>query len=303
MKFEIKNFGLYGREGSTISADFLNLVAIDYSCRKYNWEIKPHFHSNLYQFFFIESGSGTLIINEKAKKFSGQNLIIMPENNLHVFQFSDDIKGFTLSVSSAIIDKITSHDKELLFEINRVRLLNMNNNCEEFNDAMDSIKRMNKELSLQADKEALFLETLLLLLLIKIFRMTIEPEKEYVASTRELAYYKDFMKIIKHEVPTNKSIDDFTKDLGISKTHLNRICQTIAGESTKQVISNYLINESMVLMTHTDMTISEIAYQLAFKDVSYFCRFYKKQTGISPAKFREKNYPLEQPQNLIALNY
>jgi AraC family transcriptional activator of pobA len=303
MKFEIKNFGLYGREQSTVSADFLNLVAIDYSCRKYNWEIKPHFHSNLYQFFFIESGSGTLIINEKSKKFSGQNLIIMPENNLHGFQFSDDIKGYTLSVSSAIIDKITNHDKELLFEINRVRLLNMNNYAEEFTDVMDSIRRMLKELSLQAEKEALFLETLLLLLLIKIFRLMIESEKEYVASTRELAYYKEFMKMIKNVVPTNKSIDDFTKDLGISKTHLNRVCQTIAGESTKQVISKYLINESMVLMTHTDMTISQIAYQLEFKDVSYFCRFYKKQTGISPAKFREKNQNIEQPQHAVALNY
>jgi len=147
MKFEIKNFGLYGREQSTIAADFLNLVAIDYSCRKYNWEIKPHFHGNLYQFFFIESGSGTLIINEKMKKFSGQNIIIMPENNLHGFKFSDDIKGYTLSVSSAIIDKITSHDKELLYEISRVRLLNMNNNFDEFNDAMDSIRRMIKELN------------------------------------------------------------------------------------------------------------------------------------------------------------
>lgn len=303
MKFEIKNFGLYGREQSTVAADFLNLVAIDYSCRKYNWEIKPHFHSNLYQFFFIESGSGTLIINEKIKKFSGKNIIIMPENNLHGFKFSDDIKGYTLSVSSAIIDKITSHDKELLYEINRVRLLNMNNNFDEFNDAMDSIRRMIKELNLQADKEALFLETLLLLLLIKIFRMTIESEKEYVASTRELAYYKEFMKMIKKIVPTNKSIDDFTKDLGISKTHLNRVCQTIAGESTKQVISNYLVNEAMILMAHTDMTISEIAYQLEFKDVSYFCRFYKKQTGVSPAKFREKNQHLEQNQHVVALNY
>jgi AraC family transcriptional regulator, transcriptional activator of pobA len=303
MKVEIKNFGLYGREQSTVSADFLNLVAIDYSCRKYNWEIKPHFHGNLYQFFFIESGSGTLIINEKSKKFSGLNIIIMPENNLHGFQFNDDIKGYTLSVSSAIIDKIMNKDEELLYEINRVRLLNMNNYTDEFNDVMDSVRRMNKEFTLKAEKESLFLETLLLLLIIKVFRMTIETEKEYVASTRELAYYKDFMKMIKHGVPTNKNIDDFTKDLGISKTHLNRVCQTIAGESTKQVISKYLINESMVLMAHTDMTISEIAYQLEFKDVSYFCRFYKKQTGVSPAKFREKNSNIAQLDNSVALNY
>ncbi len=302
-KTEIKNFGLYGREDSTVSADFINLVAIDSSCRKHNWVIKPHFHSKLYQFFFIESGSGTLIFNERSKHFSGTNLIIMPENTLHGFQFSEDVKGFTLTVSSHIIDTITHQDKDLLYEISRVRLINMNDSWEEFNDIMDSVRRMNKEFSLQEVKTHQFLELLLSLLLIKIYRLMIEVEKDYAISTRELSYYKEFMKMIKTIVPTNKNIDDFTTSLGISKTHLNRVCQAISGESTKQVISKYLIKESMVLMAHTDMTVSEIAYQLEFKDVSYFCRFFKKQTGVSPAKFREANLHIEQSSNSIALNY
>jgi AraC family transcriptional activator of pobA len=303
MKAAIKNFGLYGREESTVSADFINLVSIDSSCRKHNWVIKPHFHSNLYQFFFIESGSGSFIVNEKSKYFSGINMIIIPENNLHGFQFSEDIKGYTLSVSSHIIDKIINNDKDLVFQINRVRLINLNNNFEEFNDIMDSIRRMLKEFTLQAEKESQFLETLLLLLIIKMYRMTIESEKEFVASSRELVYYREFIKMIKNVVPTNRNINDFTTAIGISKTHLNRVCQAIAGISTKEVISKYLINESMVLMAHTDMTISEIAYQLEFKDVSYFCRFFKKQAGISPARFRDGNHQIEQFGNTVALNY
>jgi AraC family transcriptional regulator, transcriptional activator of pobA len=303
MKTEIKNFGLYGREESTITSDFVNLVSIDSSCRKHNWEIKPHFHTNLYQFFFIESGSGTLIINQKTKAFSGINLIIMPENNLHGFQFSDDIKGYTLSVSSHIIDKIINNDKELMFQINRVRLINLNNNFTEFNDIMESVRRMLLEFTLQAEKETLFLETLLLLLVIKIYRMTIVSEKEFTASSRELSYYKEFMKLIKKVVPTNRNIEYFTKTLGISKTHLNRVCQTITGKSTKEVINKYLINEAMIMMAHSDMTISEIAHQLDFKDISYFCRFFKKQTGTSPAKMRDDTHHLEQSTNVIMLNY
>jgi AraC family transcriptional activator of pobA len=303
MKTAIKNFGLYGREESTIAADFINLVSIDSSCRKHNWVIKPHFHSNLYQFFFIESGSGSFIFNEKSKSFSGINMIIIPENNLHGFQFSEDIKGYTLSVSSHVIDKIINNDKDLVFQINRVRLINLNNNFEEFNDIMDSIRRMLKEFMLQAEKENQFLETLLLLLIIKMYRMTIESEKEFVASSRELSYYKEFIKMVKNTVPTNRSINDFTSSLGISKTHLNRVCQAIAGISTKEVISKYLINESMVLMAHTDMTISEIAYQLEFKDVSYFCRFFKKQVGYSPAQYRGENLTNDILENRVTLNY
>jgi AraC family transcriptional regulator, transcriptional activator of pobA len=303
MNTELKNFGLYGREASTVAPDFLNLVSIDSSCRKHNWQIKPHFHSKLYQFFFIESGSGICIFNEKSRRFSGMNIIIVPENNLHGFEFNEDIKGWTLSVSSQIMEKLTKNDKDIIFEFSKARVLNMNDDFEVFNDAMDSIRRMIKELTLQDVKTPQFLETLLYLLLIKIFRIKMEFEKDYIVSTRELVYYKEFMKNIKTKIPTNRNIDDYTKELGISKTHLNRVCQTIAGESTKQVIGRYLTNEAMVLLAHSELTISEIANQLEFKDVSYFCRFFKKQANASPAKYREENLNIEHSKNNIALNY
>jgi AraC family transcriptional regulator, transcriptional activator of pobA len=303
MTTELKNFGLYGRDDSSVSSDFLNLVSIDSSCRKHNWQIKPHFHSKLYQFFFIESGSGICTFNEKSRRFSGINIIIVPENNLHGFEFSEDIKGYTLSVSSQIMDNLTKNDRDIILEFSKVKVLNMNDDIDIFNDTMDSIRRMLKEMSLQDAKAAQFLETLLYLLLLKLFRIKIESEKEYVSSTRELSYYKEFMKKIKANVPTNKSIDEYTKELGISKTHLNRVCQSIAGESTKQVIGRFLTNEAMILLAHTDLTISEIAHQLEFKDVSYFCRFFKKQAHLSPAKYRDGNLNIEHNKNTVALNY
>jgi AraC family transcriptional regulator, transcriptional activator of pobA len=59
----------------------------------------------------------------------------------------------------------------------------------------------------------------------------------------------------------------------------------------------------MILLAHTDMTISEIAHQLDFKDVSYFCRFFKKQTNASPARFRDENLNIEHVENTVTLNY
>ncbi len=227
----------------------------------------------------------------------------MPENNLHGFEFSENTVGFTLSVSSHIINKILGSDKELAYEINRVRLINLNSNGTEFESIMTTIQSMVRELSVKEEKMDAALEILISLFIVKVYRLRDKVGKEYVGSSRELGYYKDFMKVIKNGVPTNKSIDEFTRTLGISKTHLNRVCQTIVGDSTKQVIANYLINEAMILLAHTDMTISEIAHQLDFKDVSYFCRFFKKQTNTSPARFRDDNMNLENLENTVTLNY
>jgi AraC family transcriptional regulator, transcriptional activator of pobA len=305
MNNEFKNFGLYGRESWTISPEFFHLVSIDSSCRKHDWVIKPHFHSKLYQFFLIKSGSGTFIFNEKTKPFSGKQLIIMPDNNLHGFQFSEDILGYTLSVASNVIEKVTASDKQLAHELNQVRILNLENHIDDFNDLFTLIQAIDREFLQQDEKIRLTLETLLLLFTIKIFRLNFKfgREKTYIGANKELTYYKSFLKKIKTSIPTNKSIDEFTKDLGISKTHLNRICQSIVGKSTKQVISSYLMNEAMILLTHTNLTISEIAHQLEFKDVSYFCRFFKKQANTSPAKFKEDNLAVDKSVHSVALNY
>lgn len=299
MTSEFKNFGLYGREESTVSPEFIHLVSIDSSCRKHNWLIKPHFHSRLYQFFFIESGSGTFIFGEKARNFSGRTVIIAPENTLHGFQFNENIEGYTLSVSSDMIDRLGEQDRELLIGINKLRLVNLNDSREEFDFLMVTIKSLSRELARCEEKVALFVETLVQLLLIKIFRLHLEAAREYVGSSRDLTYYKEFVRTMRQGVPTNRSIEDFTKAIGISKTHLNRVCQTVTGESTKQVIGRYLANEAMILLTHSDLTISEIAHQLEFKDVSYFCRFFRKQAGIPPARYRTHNGH----QNAVSLNY
>ncbi len=254
---KIKNFGLYGREASTVAPEFVHLVSIGASCRKHNWVIKPHFHSKLYQFFLIEKGSGTFIFNEREKYFDGRALIIMPENNLHGFQFNDDIKGYTLSVSSDIINQIFSRDADLAVEINRVRQLDLNHNKEDFEFLITTIISIQRELANQDEKVILALEKLICLFLIKTFRLRGKIGKEYVGSNRELTYYKDF-------------------------------------------IAEYFANESMILLTHIDMTVSEVAHQLEFKDVSYFCRFFKNQTTLSPAEFRKQN---NNKENNITLNY
>lgn len=84
---------------------------------------------------------------------------------------------------------------------------------------------------------------------------------------------------------------------------MNRVYQTITGESTKQVINKNLTNEAMALLVRSELTISEIAHQLDLKDMSYFCRFFKNQAHISPAKYRVDNLNLEHTKNIDALNY
>jgi len=74
--------------------------------------------------------------------------------------------------------------------------------------------------------------------------------------------------------------------LYITPNHLNALCQDMLGKTAGDLIRDRILLESKRLLTNADMTITEIAYNLNFKDNSYFNRFFKKEVGSTPDEFR-----------------
>jgi AraC-like DNA-binding protein len=79
--------------------------------------------------------------------------------------------------------------------------------------------------------------------------------------------------------------------LCITSNYLNEIVKNTTGVSAKQYIQNRIILEAEKMLTFTNMQISGIANDLGFDDLSYFIRFFRKQTGFTPLKY--KKYSLE----------
>jgi AraC-like DNA-binding protein len=61
------------------------------------------------------------------------------------------------------------------------------------------------------------------------------------------------------------------------------------GKSPSVWIRDRTLLEARRLLTYTDLTISEVAYRLNFRNVSYFVRFYRRLTGISPGAARARS--------------
>jgi two-component system response regulator YesN len=56
--------------------------------------------------------------------------------------------------------------------------------------------------------------------------------------------------------------------------------------STAQYLSHFRINKAKILLSQTNESIKMIAFQVGFKDPNYFCRVFKKETGLAPREFR-----------------
>nr|WP_255555161.1 helix-turn-helix domain-containing protein [Flavobacterium sp. NKUCC04_CG] len=77
--------------------------------------------------------------------------------------------------------------------------------------------------------------------------------------------------------------------LAVSENYLNKCVKRVMGMSTKQWINEIFIRRSQILLQDATKDIAEIAYALNFHSASYFTRFFKKITGITPTAYRINN--------------
>jgi AraC-like DNA-binding protein len=68
---------------------------------------------------------------------------------------------------------------------------------------------------------------------------------------------------------------------------LSRIVSGLYGISAKEYINEKLLREAVRLLKNTTLNQSEIACELGF-DFSWFVKFFRKNMGITPAKYRQQ---------------
>lgn len=89
--------------------------------------------------------------------------------------------------------------------------------------------------------------------------------------------------IIHKGLPTVHSI---CKTLNISVSYLSRVLKVLTGQSTQQHIHDKLIEKAKEKLSTTDLSVSEIAYELGFEHPQSFSKLFKTKTNLSPLEFR-----------------
>ena len=87
----------------------------------------------------------------------------------------------------------------------------------------------------------------------------------------------------------HRNIAYYADILCITPNYLAMIVRKICNETPKQAIDRLITLEMKHLLRNTTLTIEQIADQLHFPDTSYMCRVFRRQTGVSPLKYREKD--------------
>lgn len=86
-------------------------------------------------------------------------------------------------------------------------------------------------------------------------------------------------------IPTVKFLAD---QLNISPSYLSDMLRSLTGQNAQQLIHQKLIEKAKEKLSLTNLTISEIAYELGFEHPQSFSKLFKNKTQESPMEFREK---------------
>ncbi|WP_353130050.1 helix-turn-helix domain-containing protein [Parapedobacter pyrenivorans] len=99
-----------------------------------------------------------------------------------------------------------------------------------------------------------------------------------------LARYFEGGKLLENGIPTVTAI---AEQLHISPNYLGSLLRIYTGQSTQQLIRNKLIDHAKERLSTTNLSISEIAYELGFEHPQSFSKLFKQKTNQSPLEFRQ----------------
>ncbi|MDN5326768.1 MAG: hypothetical protein PWP41_1464 [Moorella sp. (in: firmicutes)] len=88
----------------------------------------------------------------------------------------------------------------------------------------------------------------------------------------------------------NLSVKEIARASYISPAYLGQLFKKKMGYSLTEYINKVRIEQAKLLLSQTDQTIESVARQTGFKERSYFCKVFKKITGLSPNEYRRKNF-------------
>ncbi len=88
------------------------------------------------------------------------------------------------------------------------------------------------------------------------------------------------------------TIGEITGFFGTNRTTLSERFMKSAGMSVISYLSKIRINMACLLLRDTALPVAEIVYRTGYEDAAHFGRVFKKETGLSPSAYREKNSAL-----------
>ena len=220
-------------------------------------------------------GQGRITVAGTTRGYGAHNAIFIPAGTMHGFEVS--AQAFGTAVFFGRASDVTLPDGPLHLRI-RDAAPQM-----ELNAILENIK-----LETESDKPAHGRAARHYLGLLGVW---LERQASMVAgetprpdAARRLA--GRYASLLEQEFRSGMGVADYAASLGVTPTHLTRVCKQTCGRSASALLHERVLFEARTMLLETSLPVNKVAEQLGFTSPAYFTRAFQQRTGQTPTAFR-----------------
>lgn len=238
-----------------------------------------------YLLVYCASGSLNMSIDEKKFKLIAGQVVTITSGQIHNIDKSSKVKGSILEFTLDFFCK-NDNDIELIFHNGLFCHFAMNEVIPvDKNIFEEQLNLIEKELKLQPYQYLISIHSRIELLLVAINRVKVKRGDEI---WKPDALFLKFLEAVRSNYEHNYTLSQFASLIGTTEIKLNELAKLHTGKTAQNVIYGLVASEAKRLLTYSNLSVKEVAYQLGFSDPFYFSNFFKKQTKLSPKLYKEK---------------
>jgi AraC family transcriptional regulator, 4-hydroxyphenylacetate 3-monooxygenase operon regulatory protein len=274
-------------EGADIHIDSLHNLSSFFGLN-----MPAHRHDRFYQVHWLNTGKIQVTLGDKSYQGTAPLFYFTPPAIPHAFEVDEEANGLVLTVHQHIVRRLISGNDDVAGEKRLAHPMF----CEIGtlgNEHQHEAKRLPQLMQMLADEfydqrpgRRHMLPSLVNLVMVTVFRLSNLPDQQLPVKRSDLEIFQNFNQLIEQHYHSHQSLDSYANTLNITGNRLGDICRRVCGSSPKSLVFERQIQEAKWQLLYTAKPISVISAELGFKDPAYFCRFFTRNSRLSPREFR-----------------
>ncbi|WP_109829382.1 AraC family transcriptional regulator [Reichenbachiella versicolor] len=235
-----------------------------------------------HEIMWVQEGDAGFIIDGDFFNVKAPAFFILPKDRIHQFLPKEAIVGQVIRFSESSLDDFP----RLLFsKFSYMSEVKIDENIAAYFGQLFSLFKT--EYVLEDDRSSVIIHLLKTIIykLDDVKRLQFPQGGDYGQS---IDLFDRFQLLMDEHIKHNRSVSFYADLLNITPRKLGEVIKSLFQTTTENIISQRLLIEAKRQLSYSDQSVMEVAYSLNFQDNSYFTKFFKKLTNITPKQFRQQ---------------